>query len=84
MDNKKNQNKVQSKSNPVINFNMSEVEKRLEILEKLSHKSCGEVQTAKVDLSNLPQLPDKKTTTLEKRVSAIEELIQQLIDRLQK
>lgn len=82
MDLKKSQPKVQS--NPAINFNMSEVEKRLEVLEKISHKSCGGSQNSKFDLNNLPQLPDKKTTTVEKRLSALEELVVELIKRLEK
>lgn len=82
MDLKKSQSKIQS--NPAINFNMSEVEKRLEVLEKISHKSCGGPQNVKFDLSDLPQLPDKKTTTVEKRLSSLEELVLELIKRLEK
>lgn len=77
------------KSNPKpitssINTNVSKLEERLEKLEKVSHKPCGGSQPAKFDLSNLPELPDKKTTTLEKRVSSLENLIEELIKRLEK
>ena len=82
MDFKKTQTKI--KSNPAVTFNMSEVEKRLEYLEKISHKPCGGSQNVKFDLSDLPALPDKKNTPIEKRVSAIEEKLEELIKRLEK
>jgi hypothetical protein len=67
---------------PSINTNVSKLEERLEKLEKVSHKPCGGSQPAKFDLSNLPQLPDKKTTTVEKRLSALEDKLEELINRL--
>jgi hypothetical protein len=82
MNFKNSQPKIQS--NPAVTFNMSEVEKRLEKLEKISHQPCGGSQKVKFDLSGLPTLPDKKNTPLEKRVSAIEEKLEELIRRLEK
>lgn len=81
MNFKNSQPKTQS--NPAVTFNMSEVEKRLEKLEKISHQPCGANQRSKFDLTSLPVLPDKKTTSLEKRVSAIEEKLEELIKRLE-
>ena len=82
MDLRKSNSKPQS--TPSINTNVSKLEERLEKLEKVSHKPCGGSQPTKFDLSNLPELPDKKTTTIEKRVSSLENLIEELIKRLEK
>ncbi len=82
MDLKKSNPKPQT--TPSINVNLSKLEERLEKLENVSHKPCGGSQPVKFDLSNLPELPDKKTTTIEKRVSSLENLIEELIKRLEK
>jgi hypothetical protein len=83
MDTRKSQTKIQP--NPTGNVNISKLEERLERLENVSHKPCGGTsQVVKFDLSDLPQLPNKKTTSLEKRVSAIEDKLEELIKRLEK
>lgn len=73
---------TQNSINASLSFNSSEFESRLERLEKISHKPCDGGKNLKFDLSNLPQLPDKKITPIEKRVAALEELVEQLIKKL--
>ena len=64
--------------------NLSEIEKRLSQLEKISHKPCGGASNEKVDLSDLPQLPPRKTTDIYNRVTAIENKLEALIEKLSK
>lgn len=80
MNNKKIQ--TQNSINSSLSFSSAEFESRLERLEKISHRPCDGGKSVKFDLSNLPQLPDKKTTPIEKRVSALEELVEELVKRL--
>lgn len=64
--------------------NLTEIEKRLSQLEKISHKPCGGSSNEKIDLSGLPELPPRKTTDINTRVTAIENKLEALIEKLSK
>jgi hypothetical protein len=58
---------------------LAEIEQRLNQLEKISHKSCGGGQSVKYNFNSLPQLPSRKETPLEQRVTSIENKLEELI-----
>lgn len=77
------------KKNPFVNQNLqttqqysnSDLEKRVLELEKNSHTPCSKF-SSKVDLSSLPELPPRKQTTIEQRLTALENKVEELIKLL--
>lgn len=59
----------------------SDLEKRVVELERKSHTPCGG-SSIKVDLSSLPNLPERKSTTIEQRLTALENKVEELIKLL--
>lgn len=62
---------------------LSQIEQRLNQLEKVSHKSCNG-SMSKFDLNTLPELPPRKETPVEQRVTALENKLEELIKILSK
>lgn len=61
--------------------NYGDLEKRIVELERKSHTPCSGGST-KVDLSTLPDLPPKKQTSIEQRLTALENRVEELIKLL--
>lgn len=61
----------------------AKVEERLSALEAKAHTPCGGgTKSAKLDLSNLPPLPERKKSDLFARVRSLEDRLEALIEKL--
>ena len=62
-----------------------EIEKRLASLESQAHKPCGGGATsASIDTTGIPALPERKSSDLYQRVTALENRLEALIAKLSK
>ena len=61
----------------------TEIEARLKALEEKSHSPCqGNGGSAKINASDLPGLPPRKSTAIHDRLNALEARVEALIKKL--